>query len=254
MKSGIYRIRNVVNGKLYIGSTKDFSYRKHCHFKLLKENKHHSIKLQRAYNKYGADKFVFEVIVKCPVEYLLKVEQWFFDTSFPDYNISKTAKANYVKKKNVSNFSKKGNPGVRSEKSKKQMSVAAASRKRKVYQIDLTTYEIIAEFASMSETSKTLNIPVAQIKACCHGRNLSAKGYIFCLVDKYSISYLITQKNKFKRYKLISQIKNGVTINTFAGVQQASKETGVTTSNIHSCLKQHSNTAGGYEWKYKELC
>lgn len=134
------------------------------------------------------------------------------------------------------------------------MSEAASDRAHEVYQIDLYSYTIIAKFKSMSETSRQLDIPIAQIKACCKGKNICAKGYIFCLVSNYSISYLIAQKNKFKRHRLINQIKDNSIVNTFAGVRQASKETGLTTSNISCCLNQHSKTAGGYEWKYKELC
>lgn len=253
MESGIYKIENTLNKKVYIGSTNNFSYRKQTHFKLLKSNKHHSIKLQRAFNKYGEDNFKFEILVKCPVEYLLKVEQWFFDTHHPEYNISKVAKANYVPKVNRSKLHRKGNPGIRSEESKKKMSEAASNRAFEVYQVDLNNYTIIAKFKSMAKASRELNIPVAQIKACCKGVNICAKGYIFCLSSDYSISYLVSQKNKFKRHKLINQIKNGNIINTFAGVREASKETGLTTSNIHCCLKQHSKTAGGFEWKYKDL-
>ncbi len=253
MKSGIYKIENSVNQKVYIGSTNNFNYRKQTHFKLLKSNKHHSAKLQNAFNKYGEENFKFEILVRCPVEYLLKVEQWFFDTHHPEYNICKTAKGNYGMKINISNFHRKGNPGTRSEDSKKRMSKAASNRAFEVYQINLDDYTIIAKFESMAETSRQLNIPIAQIRACCKGRNICARGYIFCLANDYSISYLVTQKNKFKRHKLINQIKDGNIINTYAGVRQASKETGLTPTNIHCCLKQHSKTAGGFEWKYKDL-
>ena len=36
MKSGIYKIRNLVNGKIYVGSAVDFDKRKREHFNLLK--------------------------------------------------------------------------------------------------------------------------------------------------------------------------------------------------------------------------
>lgn len=61
-KGGIYRIVNTMNQKLYIGSTKKFSRRAIEHQKMLDNNKHHSIHLQSAYDKYGSDAFNFEIV------------------------------------------------------------------------------------------------------------------------------------------------------------------------------------------------
>jgi group I intron endonuclease len=60
--SGIYQIRNSVNGKIYVGSAKNIYARWTAHKAQLRENRHHSILLQRAWNKYGAFAFSFEVI------------------------------------------------------------------------------------------------------------------------------------------------------------------------------------------------
>lgn len=48
--------------KFIFGSAKNFFNRKKRHFEDLEKNKHHNIKLQRAYNKHGADNFIFEII------------------------------------------------------------------------------------------------------------------------------------------------------------------------------------------------
>jgi group I intron endonuclease len=88
----IYIIRNRVNGKFYIGSTKNYHVRKLKHFNELRKNKHHSIHLQRAFNKYSEKEFEFIIIETC-YNYL-KREQYLFDNviDFKDtYNISKMA-------------------------------------------------------------------------------------------------------------------------------------------------------------------
>ena len=72
----IYKIINKVNGKMYIGQTINVSKRIKDHFKELENGTHHSVKLQRAYNKYGKDNFYYEykiVEVKSHEE-LLKIE------------------------------------------------------------------------------------------------------------------------------------------------------------------------------------
>lgn len=60
--SGIYAIRNTVNDKFYVGSAVKFSRRKAQHFHLLRNGKHHSIRLQNAWNRYGESNFVFEIL------------------------------------------------------------------------------------------------------------------------------------------------------------------------------------------------
>ena len=53
----IYFITNKINKKQYIGETTNFEKRKSRHLSDLRANKHHSEKLQRAYNKYGEENF-----------------------------------------------------------------------------------------------------------------------------------------------------------------------------------------------------
>ena len=59
-RSGIYRIAN--GGKYYVGSAINIQRRFAQHISALRSSRHHSIKLQRAWDKYGEAEFVFEVI------------------------------------------------------------------------------------------------------------------------------------------------------------------------------------------------
>ncbi|OJW78451.1 MAG: hypothetical protein BGO59_31095 [Spirosoma sp. 48-14] len=60
--AGVYQILNTVNGKCYIGSTKKFLYRYSQHKYGLENRKHHSKHLARAYDKYGANSFEFNLL------------------------------------------------------------------------------------------------------------------------------------------------------------------------------------------------
>jgi group I intron endonuclease len=85
---GIYRIRNLVNNKCYIGSSKNINRRWHRHKCGLRNNHHENVILQRAWNKYGEENFVFEVIEECDLSILLETEQKYLDLN-PKYNIGK---------------------------------------------------------------------------------------------------------------------------------------------------------------------
>jgi len=72
MESGIYAIRNTINGKLYIGSAKNFHKRKLEHFRRLRKKEHFNIRLQRSVNKHGIGNFEFIILERAEYSMLIK--------------------------------------------------------------------------------------------------------------------------------------------------------------------------------------
>ena len=102
IKIGIYKITNTANGKFYIGSSVNIERRWNEHKRELKNNRHHSILLQRAFLKYGEDSFSFEIIENTDEKNLLKREQYYLDKLKPyekniGYNISPKAQNNVMR-------------------------------------------------------------------------------------------------------------------------------------------------------------
>jgi hypothetical protein len=64
---GVYRILNVKNGRIYIGSTSCFRKRAKSHYIDLKTGRHQNAFMQNDFNKCGEDSFVFEVVERGPV-------------------------------------------------------------------------------------------------------------------------------------------------------------------------------------------
>lgn len=94
--SGVYCIINLMNNKIYIGSTVNFNRRWNDHKNDLIKNKHRNNILQKAWNKYGKDVFMFFMIDLCIKKDLLKTEQKYLDLLTPynhhiGYNICKNA-------------------------------------------------------------------------------------------------------------------------------------------------------------------
>ena len=85
--SGIYQIRNQQNNKCYVGSAVNMYQRYHRHLHDLRHSKHHSIVLQRAFDKYGEDAFNFDILELVEGD-LRIVEQTYLDELNPEYNMS----------------------------------------------------------------------------------------------------------------------------------------------------------------------
>jgi group I intron endonuclease len=91
-KSGIYMIRSISHkNRFYIGSAICLRLRHNKHFLDLQKNTHHSIKLQRHYNKYGRSDLVFIILEFCDNDHLKMVEQFYIDKLNPYFNCSKNA-------------------------------------------------------------------------------------------------------------------------------------------------------------------
>lgn len=114
---GIYKITNTNNNKIYIGSSKNIDKRFQEHLYSLKNNLHHSSKLQRSYNKTN-DKsiFKFEIIEEMTEDKLKEKEQYYidlydsFNTGYnccakvdnPKYSLKNSKKA--INKQNLDNL------------------------------------------------------------------------------------------------------------------------------------------------------
>lgn len=92
--SGVYSITNLITGQIYYGSSVDIERRYKAHFYLLRIGKHPNQKLQRSWNKYGAEQFVFGVVKLVEEEMLIECEQEHIDLLFGEdssFNLSPTA-------------------------------------------------------------------------------------------------------------------------------------------------------------------
>lgn len=92
MNAGVYVITCLPTGKRYVGSSaKSLKHRFRTHLSQLRNSKHHSKYMQRAWNKYGEDAFRFEIVIVCRPEDCVMYEQSVIDLYRPEFNTSPTA-------------------------------------------------------------------------------------------------------------------------------------------------------------------
>lgn len=96
-QSGIYCIRNIISGRIYVGSAINIVRRWNQHRCLLRNGKHHARILQRSWNKHGEAAFAFEILeTVSEVTELVRVEQNWIDrlgaaSNVSGFNVSPTA-------------------------------------------------------------------------------------------------------------------------------------------------------------------
>ena len=83
---GIYKITNTITGDFYIGSSKNIKNRLAAHKCKSTWKIHSNNQLYLDMQKYGLDKFVFEIIAEVEEENLKEAEQQFIELLKPTYN------------------------------------------------------------------------------------------------------------------------------------------------------------------------
>jgi group I intron endonuclease len=95
-RSGIYSIRHLDSDRRYIGSAVSIYHRWAAHRSYLTKGGHQNSYLQRAWVRYGADRFIFEVIEYVDVDLLIEREQhWLNQFARPQlFNLRRDARSN----------------------------------------------------------------------------------------------------------------------------------------------------------------
>lgn len=187
----IYKIINIINNKVYVGSSfVGFLKRKRCHLTNLRKNKHHSPKLQNAWNKYGEESFTFEIIEYCDKLDILNREQYwinYYDSYNKGYNSSPIAgncEGREVKletRLKISN-SLKGRKVIRTKNHNIKL---AATKYKAVVQYN-DDNQIINEFMCLNDAAHKLGLCQSIASNYCRGKRKDNK---FILKYKYEDRY-----------------------------------------------------------------
>lgn len=136
METGVYTITCLANNKIYVGSTEiKFSKRKYKHFYELERNIHNNKHLQAAYNLYGAENIIFEILEETLPEYAISQEQYWVNmlqTNNKNFGYNKRAVVKSNAGIRYTEEQKKNFTGMtgrtHSEETKKKMSASAMGK------------------------------------------------------------------------------------------------------------------------------
>ena len=95
----VYAITHTDSGKRYVGSTVDYEQRTRVHKMNLRHGNHHSLLLQRSFNKYHESAFEFGILEVVSSGELVVREQHWIDQLLPVFNASLTVHRHALGKK-----------------------------------------------------------------------------------------------------------------------------------------------------------
>lgn len=184
---GIYKIINLLNGKVYIGQSINIYQRWLSHKSHLRAGTHHGDHLQNSWNKYGEKKFKFEILIQCTIELLDKLEDFYItkynstDYNF-GYNTELPGKRFSEKTKKKMSLAKKGNPKYKDNLIKARHTRLA--NRLPILQFSLEG-NLIKKWDNREELVKALNIPdLSQVLKCTRSITNHAYGYRWKLFSK----------------------------------------------------------------------
>lgn len=204
---GIYKIINLINNKIYIGSTKNLYYRWfYGHLKMMRKNKHANKHLQSSFNKYGESNFQFEIIEELINDrtILLEREQYYLDffKSYDKsigYNKDVLAKSSLGLKRSAESklkmrLAKLGT--TCSDEHKLNVSKALKNSawllnkfgKENPFSIPVIQYDLnmnfIKRWECAAEAKRELKFKNGHINSCCNGLRKTANKFIWKYENK----------------------------------------------------------------------
>lgn len=232
---GIYKITNLTNNKVYIGSTKNIGHRFHEHLSKLKGDYHTNKHLQAAFNKYGESSFKFEILRETSETILRRAEQ-FYINKYQSIN----PKYGYNKAVVVSNaWDDLEKPIIKKER----FYFGCYDKKGKLVKV-FKTIDAVYNFLGGRYTRV--------YDAVNSNLTLTANNYYWLRlnVDKHKFENVIKVAFRKGRHRKIKQYNlNGNFVAEWNSAVEAAKALKLSSFNITRCLKK-DNIYKNYKWFY----
>ena len=232
-KCGIYLITNNINGKKYIGQSRNLIKRWGQH-KTESRRDNPKMIVDKAIKKYGIDNFSFEILFECPLDML---DDWetdmirLYDSVRPrGYNcVDKCNSVSEEARLKLSERMKENNPMKNPE-----IAYRVRNKLKGTHHNRVTEYQIEVTKKRMKENNPMKNPEVVKkVSMKMTGRKKDKERVI--RNSKYTNILQFSKDGKFiKKWDLISDIE---------------KELDIDHWGIYAVLYGKQKTAGGYIWK-----
>lgn len=233
---GIYEIVNIINDKRYIGQSININARFRSHKNKLRNNQHRNPYLQNAWNKYGENNFVFNIVKICD-----DIELDVFEKQYIELYNTCNREFGY-------NIDNGGN-------SNKHLSTETREKRSKAHQKENLSEETLKK---MSEAAKKRCATPEWKQYYCSvlsGRSLSEETRL-----KMSESHLYKSHSEETRKKIRkATMGDPVMCVELNLVFECAKDAGIklnigntASGPILECCRGKRKTYGGYHWRFAQ--
>lgn len=245
-KTGVYCVTNLINNKIYIGSTStNFRQRFLQHKSDYKKKKQKIPILHKAFDKYGYRNFAFSIMFICPKKDCIKMEQFYIDKGV-DYNACLIAGS-------LLGFK-------HSEDSKTRTVIKGKHHCATKVDMYSLNGEFIKSFDSMTDAQECMGIKSkSNISQCCKGKVFSAGGFRWSYhnkelsnrIDKRTLPITEEKRKKMSRpRKKDFPVKGIIATNLFTNkklfyksIKEASVSLGILKTSIHNNISGISKSS-----------
>lgn len=246
---GIYCIENLINHKKYVGQSIDIHARWKQHRSLLERGIHSNEKLQNAWNKYGADNFVFYVVQENDV---LELDYWekYYISLYDSYKHGYNKDLGGVYNRIISDETRqKMSQRMQNLTDDEREKYRLGQPSRPIYQIDMNG-EIVKEWYGAREASKKLNFNQSAIFECLHHTRWTYRGYIWLFVDEIDSFVLGEYKNRRTQSRKVAQKTLDGTLVKIWDSATKTREAGFDPSSVVKCCKEKIKYHKNFYWSY----
>jgi len=182
MTCGIYKIENNINGKVYIGQSKQIEKRW-----ISELNGDCNEHLKYSFKKYGKCNFSFSIIEECDKNFLSEKEIFYisqFKSHIREFGYNKTMGGDYVYPNEETRLKMSISASKRkaSEETKKKLSIIRTGKvkanSKTVYQYDCN-YNLIETYKRLTDAAIHTGINKKLISNNLQGYKKTCKGFIF---------------------------------------------------------------------------
>lgn len=259
----IYKISNKLDGKIYIGSSKNFVNRFSDYKGMMCPKSIPNTRVSKTMRKYGFQNFEFEIIEVTTPERRFDREQFWIDQlqPFGETGYNEAKKVTYLPDHTLP---KDKLEKMRESSSKTALKYAEETRARSskpVYKIDMKTLSVLEEFPSALEADRQMGLSHNTVnKVCRRSRpNISGAGFFWSYKNDYDSGlFKAPVKKKIKLcasyyldIKPINQLDmDDNLIKTWNCSRDILNDLGYTQSPIFRCCRKERLHSNGFKWEY----
>lgn len=235
--SGVYKITCTPSGKVYIGSSKDIRQRWFDHTSKLRKNKHSNPHLQAAWNKYGVDNFLIEVVEEVLPDRCFERENWWIEhyqshDRQHGYNVASTVSGGISSEEHLERIKQaRSDPEWRRGQAENARRQWAEPGRREA--LGRKSYAMMADPVKGARVLAALNSPEAQEKSRLKQRGKKIAPHIIEAIKKAQAKEFIATDPDGNEYR-------------FYNLTQFCKDHGLSHSAMHKSTISCKRTSQGW--------